>query len=84
MIPGGHNFRRSEKMLLGVKCCDVKAEQRSLLFFVLKQLFYLKGISLKVFNSLRGLFGQAERTSHFVRIKAIFILCFTPAVGPLQ
>lgn len=64
-------------MLLGAKCRGVKAERRSLFFHLalslfLKQLFYLKWISLGALNSLRGLFGQAERSRHFAKIRATF------------
>lgn len=78
-MPGGHNFR-SSKMLLGVKCYDVKAE---LVIFLLKQLIYLKSIPHNVFNSLQGLFGQRGGICHFAKIRATFHSLFYSCCRPL-
>lgn len=59
--------------------CESRAKE--LVIFLLKQLFYLKGLPHKVFNSLRGLFGQKERSRHFAKIKAIFHSLFSYSLG---
>lgn len=72
-MPGGHNFR-SSKMLLGLKCCDVKGScfcppKAAVLF---KRKFSLSD------QQSTGLIWAGRKEQ---KLEPLFILCFIPAAG---
>jgi hypothetical protein len=61
-MPGGHNFRKNSKMLLGSKLCEV--------FPLLELLFYLKEYVQAIIKESLVLFG-VSRSGHFENVSHI-------------
>lgn len=74
MMPGGHNFRRSDKMVLGgVPGCESRVKK--LVIFFLKELFDLKGISLC--STVYGAYLARKTAAAILQtLRPFFILCF--------